>query len=150
MLLFWFTLLAVMTTPKASAVDNSRIDTNPKAVSDAMSDDEFRESFERAMMEQKSTRIHITGRHNIVNSESSSEEVLDFDFRAEIGGFVDLNVIEITTSLMSTKVHVMVAREDQENEEDLVERAMMRLKDIGLSKCERFDPSSSYPYIPRD
>ena len=70
MLLFWLTLLAVMTRLKASAVDNSRIDTNSKAVSDAMSADYFRESFERAMMEQKSTRIHITGRHNIVNSES--------------------------------------------------------------------------------
>ncbi|THW35044.1 hypothetical protein D6D21_09334 [Aureobasidium pullulans] len=125
-----------MTTPKASAVDNSRIDTNSKAVSDAMSDDHLRESFERAMMEQKSTRIHITGRHNIVNSKSSSEEVLDFDFRAEIGGFVDLNVIEITTSPMSTEVHVMIAREDQEIEEDLVERATEKLKDISLSKCE--------------
>ncbi|THZ18528.1 hypothetical protein D6C91_05483 [Aureobasidium pullulans] len=124
-----------MTTPKASAVDNSRIDTNSKAVSDAMSDDHLRESFERAMMEQKSTRIHITGRHNIVNSESSSEEVLDFDFRAEIGGFVDLDVIEITTSPMSSEVHV-VAREDQESEENPVERATEKLKDIGLSRCE--------------
>ena len=76
--------------------------------------------------------------------------MLDFDFRAEIGGFVDLNVIEITTSLMSTKVHVMVAREDQENEEDLVERATEKLKDMGLSKCERFDSLNSYPYAPRD
>ncbi|THY11839.1 hypothetical protein D6D01_08786 [Aureobasidium pullulans] len=91
--------------------------------------------FERRVAEERPSYVRIIGRHNVSIPDSSSlEEVVDFDLKADASEFIELSVIELTTSANSNKVHILAAGSGENSEENLMRDAVDLLEDIGASE----------------
>ncbi|KAI5206507.1 hypothetical protein E4T39_02432 [Aureobasidium subglaciale] len=66
---------------------------------------------------------------------SLTKEMVDFDFSAQISGFVVLSMIEITASkAMDTVVMMVAERNDETGEEELLHQVAEKLESISLPK----------------
>ncbi|KAI5204326.1 hypothetical protein E4T38_04719 [Aureobasidium subglaciale] len=94
--------------------------------------------FRNQIEQHKASHIHFSGRHNVVDANSSSiREMIDFDFSAQVSGFVDFSMIEITASTNANTVVMMVAGGTEEaSEEGLLQQAVEKLNSISLSEYE--------------
>ncbi|KAI5272535.1 hypothetical protein E4T47_04201 [Aureobasidium subglaciale] len=94
--------------------------------------------FRNQIEQHKASHIHFSGRHNVVDADTSFiREMIDFDFSAQVSGFVDLSMIEITASTNANTVVMMVAEGTEEaGEEGLLQQAVEKLDCIVLSGYE--------------
>lgn len=97
-----------------------------------MTDHRIGDWFTGKISQQKQSSLRFYGRHNRFDAQAlTTQEIVDFDFRAESSGFVDLKMLEIESSTVADKISILIGELDAEaGEETLVQQAIEELQSI--------------------
>ncbi|KAH0359188.1 hypothetical protein KCU65_g10091, partial [Aureobasidium melanogenum] len=80
---------------------------------------------------QRQSAMRFTGRHNVlVPGSTTTNEIIDFDFHAEMSNFAKLDTIQIERSEISEKAFVTTAEDGKSDETDVMQQAVEQLERI--------------------
>jgi hypothetical protein len=110
-----------------------------------MTDHRWEDWFTSQIKQQKLSPMRFSGRHNNFDPHTlSTQEVLDFDFKAECSGCIDLKFLEIKSSNVVDRI-IMIIEESHEEagEEELIQQAIEKLQSI-ITLGDRSVPACSH------
>lgn len=87
-----------------------------------MTDNRIGDWVKRQIELQRHSAMRFTGRHNVLQPNSiATKEIIDFDFHAEMSGFVDLNMIQIRRLGDAEKAFDTTAKDENEMVQQAIE-----------------------------